>query len=59
MKAESTIKREIRRLRATINTHSSKAVQEEAYGYETALQWVLDRCDWSPTTLALESAGRR
>lgn len=41
MKAEATIKRQVRKLRKLVETTDDKVVARIAYAMETALQWVL------------------
>jgi hypothetical protein len=56
MKAESTIRKEMRRLRGFIDANKLDArwhrQVDEAYAMATALQWVLERTDWTPCTVA-------
>lgn len=57
MLKEQTIKREMRRLRKIIDERPREAgtsdlTGREAYGAESALQWVLGGCTWTPAGLA-------
>lgn len=58
LKARSTIRREMRRLRAFIDAHNAnpafRAKVDQAYAAECALQWATERTSWTPLGVVLE-----
>lgn len=51
MKAERTIQRQMKRLFAIAQEDAMNRRQIEAYAMATALQWVLEKTDWSPLSI--------
>lgn len=56
MKKESTIKKEISRLRKIVDdSFTSNRMRQEAYEVEQALRWVIfNNCEWTPSSLMRE-----
>jgi hypothetical protein len=57
MKAESTIRKTMKRLREYIDSgDTTPKAQEEAYAMESALSWVLQKSSWNPVSLVNNTA---
>ena len=55
MKAKSTIRTEMRRLRVVMCHSPSDALRARAYEAYTALQWVVENTSWTPAGLIKEN----
>lgn len=56
MKAESTIRKYMKHLRAENECSGNKQRREDAWIAEATLQWVLEKCDYTPVSLLTEEA---
>lgn len=57
MLAESTIRKQMRALRKIVdNRNRDDESSQGAYDMESALQWVLGGCSWTPCSLAEDTA---
>lgn len=58
MKSESSIRKQINRLRKVVDRCPNGAIKHEAYEAYHALRWVIEKVDWNPAKLAENRAAK-
>ena len=59
MKAEQTIRKQIQQLLSYAKIENNTEAKMQAYDMATALQWVIEKCNWNPMSTRIKVKSRK